>query len=82
MTRAEIRRHALAIAAMRRSPRSWASAKAARTRYDRGYDTAVDFVQGRAVMTNRFGAYADTGAVDDVFEARRRSGRLPKGSWS
>lgn len=82
MTRAEIRRHALAIAAMRRSPRSWANSKIARARYDRGYDTAVDFVQGRAVKANRSLAYADVGAVDLVFEARARSGRLPRGCWS
>lgn len=78
MTRAEIRRHALAIAAMRRSSRS----KAAQHRYDRGYGTAVDFAQGAAVKANRHLAYADVGAVDRVFEARQRSGRLPKGSWS
>ena len=78
MTRAEIRRHALAIAEMRRSSRS----KAAQRREDRGYDAPGDFVQGRVYGVNVRNVGGGYGAVDQMFAVHERSGRLPKGSWS
>lgn len=79
MTPAEIRRHALAIAAIRKFENRSAGQ---RKRFERGYDTGQDFRQSQALRANRNLAYADVGAVDRVFEARELSGRLPRGCWS